>query len=110
MITLDAMHYLLRSSINTPKVRGIVLPDNKELLNIQILEDTTIFVELEKNVDNLVHKLDFFCKASGARIFKIKSIMLGLIDNPYGWFEKYNFQWGSSKTSKIPWDSICNQS
>lgn len=76
-IASDALHYILRVNNATPKVKGISLPNQSELLNIQFVDITTLFPHLnEDNISNLIEKLDTFCAAFGAKIFLSKSIML----------------------------------
>lgn len=62
----------------SPKVKGLILPNNSELRNIQFVDDTSIFVELEEeNINNLMKKFEFFCLSFGARVSKARSILLG---------------------------------
>lgn len=94
-IASDALHYLLRDNSVSPKVRGVYLPDNNELLNIQFADDTSIFLDLdEEKFNRLLTKLYFFYLASGAKVSKAKSILLGWLENPPSWLQKFDLKWG----------------
>lgn len=99
MIALDALFYLLRDNSLSPKVRGISLPDDLELLNIQFANDTALFFELSKeNLNALSSKLSLFCDASGAKISQSKSTLLGWTKRPLDWLSTYGYQWGGPNT------------
>ena len=86
VIASDALYYILRDNTISPKVNGISLPDNSELLKIQFADDTFLFLELScSNIQHLNLKLDLFETISGARISKSKSIMLGWKEEPPVW-------------------------
>ncbi|XP_057851145.2 uncharacterized protein LOC131061466 [Cryptomeria japonica] len=95
VIASDALHYILKDDTISPKVRGITLPNDSELLNIQFADDISLFLEL--SYDNLIclcNKLDMFGKASGAHISSSKSIMLGWSDHPPDWLCQFSYSWG----------------
>ncbi|XP_059075279.1 uncharacterized protein LOC131875229 [Cryptomeria japonica] len=95
VIASDALYYLLRDSSLSPKVNGVRLPDDNELINIQFADDTALFVELTKtNIDHLNQKLHLFGSISGARISKAKSTFLSWKEHPPDWFENFEYQWG----------------
>lgn len=69
VIASDALFYMLRDNSHSPRVKGISLPDDSELINIQFADDTTLFFELSKeNLDALSTKLSLFSEAAGAKI------------------------------------------
>lgn len=69
VIVAEALFYILRDNTLSPKVRGLHLPNNDELINSHFSNDTAIFFELsENNLKNLQVKLDLFCTISGARV------------------------------------------
>ena len=95
VIASDALYYILRDDTISPKVNGISLPDNSELLNIQFADDTSLFLELScLNIQLLNLKLELFETISGARISKSKSIMLGWKEEPPDWFLQFGYSWG----------------
>ncbi|XP_059064555.1 uncharacterized protein LOC131856693 [Cryptomeria japonica] len=95
VIAFEALFYILRDNTLSPAVKGITLPDNKELINCQFVDDTTLFHEVfEDNFVAMTHKLNFFCKISGAKLSRSKSICLGWNNHPPDWFSKFEFQWG----------------
>lgn len=78
MIASNALFYLLWESTVSPKIRGIRLPNERELLNVQFTNDTSIFPELDKeNMESLMMKLEVFFMASRERVNNRKSIALG---------------------------------
>lgn len=86
VIASDALYYLLRDDTLSPRGQGITMPDDFELINIQFVDDTSLFLKLSKhNIDSLNQKLDIFGRASGARISNTKSILLRWKDNPSDW-------------------------
>ena len=94
VIATEALHYLLRDDILSPKVRGPLLPNMQEISKIQFVDDTTILFKLdENNMKCLIMKLDLFM-ASGSKIFVAKSILLGWDPNPPLWCDKYGISWG----------------
>lgn len=94
VIASDALYYLLRDNSHSPRVKGISLPDDSELINIQFADDTTLFFELSKeNLDALSAKLSLFCEAAGAKISQPKSTMLGWTEKPPDWLTTYGYQW-----------------
>ncbi|XP_059068323.1 uncharacterized protein LOC131858872 [Cryptomeria japonica] len=102
VIAFDALFYLLRDSTISPKVEGIRLPDNNELLNIQFADDTALFLNISKlNLDNLNLKAQFFSSISGAKISQTKSTFLSWNTQPPDWFDRSNYQWGGP--NKIVW-------
>lgn len=94
-IAFDAFFYLLRDNSLSPKVHGIILPDNYELLNIQFAYDTSLFLELSQhNIHYLNQKLEIFGKVSRACISTSKSIMLSQKDIPLDWLDQFSYTWG----------------
>lgn len=86
VIAADAIFYLLRDSSLSLKVKGINLPNNTDLLNIQFVDDTTLFLELEEsNVESLISKLKIFGEASRPKISQSRSILLGWLESPLEW-------------------------
>lgn len=68
-ISLDANFYLLGENNLSPKVKGITLLNNTDLLSIQFPDDTALFLELFKgNMELLVASLREFGEASRAKI------------------------------------------
>lgn len=95
VIASNAPFYLLRDDTLSPRVHGITLSDNSELLNIQFANDTSLFLELSRqNIDSLNLKIDTFSKASRARISSSKSILLGWKDEPPEWLQQDGCSWG----------------
>lgn len=95
IISSDALSYLLRDHSLSPRIKWISLPDDNELVNVQFVDDTSLFIELFKeNMDALMRKLDLFSLASRAKISNSKSIMLGWKGVPSDWLKEYGFQWG----------------
>ncbi|XP_057819421.2 uncharacterized protein LOC131032462 [Cryptomeria japonica] len=45
VIASEALFYILRDNTLSPAVKGITLPDNKELINCQFADDTSLFHE-----------------------------------------------------------------
>lgn len=89
------MFYFLRDASLSPKVQGISLPNNKDLINVQFVDDTAFFLQLvEDNFSSLFHKLRIFCEASQAKVSAPKSMLLGWENTPPGWLSKFEFQWG----------------
>lgn len=77
-IVVDAMFYLLKETSCYPKVKGITLPNNMDLVNVQLVDDTTFFLKLEEEkFSSLLCKLRIFCEALGAKVLAPKSILLG---------------------------------
>lgn len=78
VLAADALYYLLRNNNLSPRVRGIRLPNNEEVVNVQFADDTAILLSLEeKNVGALLRNIEIFCQASGSKIALHKSCMLG---------------------------------
>ena len=103
MIASDALHYLLRDSSLSPRVRGVLLPNNEEVANVQFADDTSILLYLEEtNMTYLMEKLDTFCLAFGSKISISKSIMLGWTKEPPIWWSKFDLALGRFRSfSKI---------
>ena len=79
----------------SPMVKGITLPNNKEIINCQFTNDISLFYEAsEANFEAMINKLNLFCKIAGAQLSQSKSICLGWTDQPLDWFDKFRFQWG----------------
>lgn len=92
VIAFDALHHLLREHSQSPRVRGIKLPDQNYLITIQFSDDTKIFIELEENnMEDLMGKLNTFCYAYGAKISIAKSSIIGWTKTPSKWIKKYDF-------------------
>lgn len=88
VIASDALFYLLRDDTLSPKIHGIKMSDDSELLNIQFVDDTALFLELSRhNIDSLNQKLATFGRASGAHISNSKSILLGWKEEPPDWLQ-----------------------
>ena len=86
VIAADAMFYVLRASELGPPVKGISLPNMDELINVQFVDDTSLFLGLtEENFDNAIRRLDFFCKVSGSKIAPAKSTILGWQQDSPDW-------------------------
>ena len=102
MISLEALFYILGDNSISPKVRGIYLPNNEELINCQFADDTALFFELsESNFNAFLDKLSLFCTISGAKISQAKSICLGWEEQPPDWLSQFNFQWvGPNKITR----------
>lgn len=61
VIASNYLHYLLRDQSLSPKFKCITLSNQKELINIQFTNDTTILLELEENnLQILMENLDLF--------------------------------------------------
>lgn len=72
------MFYVLRASELGPPIKGISLPNMDELINVQFVDDTSLFLGLtEKFFEHAIRRLDFFCKASRSKIAPAKSTILG---------------------------------
>lgn len=83
VLAADAMFYLLKDSSITPPVRGISLPNKKEICNVQFVDDIAILIKLEEeNLAALLKNIDIFCLASDSMIAMHKSNLLGWDDNP----------------------------
>ena len=92
VIASDALFYILRDNTISPKVNGILLPDNSETLNIQFVDDTSLFLELScLNIQHLNQKLELFEAISDARISKSKSVMLGQKEEPPDWLLQFGY-------------------
>lgn len=84
VIASDTLFYLLRDNSLSPKVNGIRIPDDNELMNIQFADDTPLSLELIKqNMDNLNLKIQCFWSISRARISKTKSTFLSWMYHPW---------------------------
>lgn len=95
VITSDALYYLPRDDTLSPRVQGIILLNDSELIDIQFADDTSFFLKLSThNIDSLNQKLDIFGKASGARVSNTKSILLGWKENPPDWLQQFGYAWG----------------
>ena len=93
VIAAEALYYILRDDTLSPEVRGLYLPNNEELINSHLADDTAVFFELtDNNLKNLQIKLDLFCTISGVKISQAKSICLGWTDQPPDWFFQHQFQ------------------
>lgn len=83
VIATEVLYFLLRDNMVSPKVRGLILPNDNELINIHFYDDTTIFINLkEENFNNLVKKLNIFSVAFGAKVSKPKSTLLSCKTSP----------------------------
>ena len=92
MIASNALFYILRDNSLSLAVKGINLPNNKEIINCQFVDDTSLFHEaLEANFEAMINKLNFFYKILGAHLSQSKSICLGWKDQPPDWFDKFEF-------------------
>lgn len=77
-IALDVIFYILRDTNLSPRFKRLSLPNGDDLLNIQFANDTAFFVNFEENnVDYLMHNLNLFCEAFGARTAKEKYMLSG---------------------------------
>ncbi|XP_059067644.1 secreted RxLR effector protein 78-like [Cryptomeria japonica] len=83
VIVAGALYYILRDFTISPKVEGVKLPNGSELINSQLADDTTLFIELTKqNMEAFECKIKFLGEISGAKISQAESTMPGWKEQP----------------------------
>lgn len=98
VIEIYSLYFFLRDDTLSPRVKGVRLPNNKELINVQFVNDTAVILELEeKTFDAFMAKMDLIFEALGRKVSLSKSIMLGWEYYPLQWFNKYGFAWGGPR-------------
>lgn len=94
VIVVDALFYILRSTHLGSLVKGLILPNNDDLLIEQFVDDTGVFVEMNENkFNNMLGRIHLFCLALGAKISPMKSIILGWNDTPHYWLNNKGWKW-----------------
>ena len=78
MVDVDFLHYIHRYVYVSPRLKGILLPNELKISNIQFIDDTKILIHLsEENVEKLITKLYILCKAPCSKISISKLFILG---------------------------------